>query len=78
MNEHIKGLCPLCGNFFLHIELRAHILAESPQVRHDTIGEIKARHRNWTDEYGACKGCWEFHRQLSQGPRSAAIPARQH
>ena len=73
MNSHLKGICPLCGNYFLRIELHAHIQSEHPSIRQETINEIKARRPDWVYEFGACQNCWELHRALSQSPRSAAI-----
>ena len=73
MKTHLEGICPLCGNPYLRIELQSHILAERAPLRHDTIKEIIARNPDWDPERGACRSCWETHRALSQSPRSATI-----
>ena len=71
-SANITGVCPLCFESFPRGELHNHITAEQREIVEYTVKMVKAIHRRWQKEDGACERCWEFDGQLG---RSVSAPA---
>ena len=71
-SANITGVCPLCFGTFPRGELHNHIAAEQREIVEYTVKMVKAIHRKWREEDGACEDCWEFYEQLGQ---SVSAPA---
>src|SRR2546426_10318291 len=69
------GVCPLCFETFPRGELHNHIAAERREIVEYTAKMIKAVHRKWREEEGACGRCLDFFEGL--GPSVLSPPPRQ-
>ena len=60
------GVCPLCFETFPRGELHDHIAAERREIVDYTAKMVKAVHRKWREEDGACERCWDFYEELGR------------
>jgi hypothetical protein len=59
-----KIICSLCRHEIPASYLHVHREQESREIVDYTIGLIKARHPEWTENDPACQKCWEYYRNL--------------
>ena len=60
------GVCPLCFETFPRGELHNHIATERREIVEYTTKMVKAVHRKWREEDGACERCWDFYQELGR------------
>jgi len=61
-----EAICPLCSQIHAREKLYSHISEEPPRVREATIKVIRAYHKGWLAEHGACEPCWKSFRDAGR------------
>ena len=56
--------CPLCSQEVPVTELRAHVAADTEQIRGYIISAIRKHNPQWVEGDGTCEKCWEHYREL--------------
>ncbi len=66
MSSLAENICPFCVKSFPREQLHAHIYAEDPRVRYNTLQVIRAYHPDWVEVAGACEPCWKSFRDAGR------------
>lgn len=69
LNTVLNRICPLCARAIGGDEAFAEIGSEHMQLRPEIIRIIRAYHRGWLEEQGACLSCWKAYRASVQAMR---------